>query len=122
MRSLGLKAEYADVLFTLKDDRRIITDPVYLYGALTNYALDERSKGVYNPLINAYVFKTRLKQGFYDYAFVTTSSEAALRPKWDVTEGNTFQTENGYQFLLYYRPYGERYDRLIGYEAIQINR
>ena len=117
----SLRAEYADVLFSLKAPAGLIDGDVHLYGALTNYALDETTLGVYNPLVNAYVFKQSLKQGFYDYAFVTEDAEG-FRPDWTDTEGNTFQTENSYQFLLYYRPYGERYDRVIGYEAIQVNR
>lgn len=116
-----LRAEYADVLYTLKAPSGAFDGDVYLYGALTNYALDETTRGVYNPLVNGYVFKQRLKQGFYDYAYVEAGPDG-FRPVWTQTEGNTFGTENAYQFLLYYRPYGERYDRVISYDNVQVNR
>ncbi len=113
--------EYGQTLFTLKMPRNELLEPLYLYGALTHYKLSEANQGVWNPLTNSYVFTTKLKQGFYNYAYVSTDAEGQ-RPDWTETEGNFFQTENEYQFLLYYRPYGERYDRIIGYQNIQINR
>ena len=117
----SLQSEYVRSLFTLKAPRDPEGRPVYLYGALTNYRLDERNRGKYNELTNAYAFATKLKQGFYNYAFVTVGPEG-VRPIWADYEGNVFQTENEYQFLLYYRPYGARYDRLVGDAYIQVNR
>ena len=118
---LELQAEYANAIFTLKMPRDEALEPLYLYGALTDYKLDNSTLGRWNTITNGYTFRTRLKQGFYNYAFVSTTGQG-LQPDWTETEGNWFQTENEYQFLLYYRPYGERYDRLIGYESVQVNR
>lgn len=115
-----LQSEYVRSVFTLKAPRDPADRPVYLYGALTNYKLDETNRGRYNELVNGYTFAAPLKQGFYNFAYVTTG-EAGIRPVWADYEGNWFQTENEYQFLLYYRPYGARFDRLIGYESIQVN-
>ena len=116
-----LQAEYVRSVFTLKTPRDTAAEPLYLYGALTGYQLGAANRGAWNPLTNAYTFAATLKQGFYDYAYVSASDDG-FRPDWSTTEGNWFQTENAYQFLLYYRPYGERYDRLVGYTYEQVNR
>ena len=116
-----LQAEYARTIFSLATARDESIEPLYLYGALTGYRLDGENRGVYNELTGAYMFSAPLKQGFYNYAYVS-AGENGLRPVWTETEGDWFQTENAYQFLLYYRPYGQRYDRLIGYEYVQVNR
>ncbi len=116
-----LQAEYVNAVFALKMPRDESLEPLYLYGALTNYALDEANRGVWNSLNNTYTFRTRIKQGFYSYAYVT-ARPGEPTPDWTRTEGNTFQAENEYRFLLYYRPYGERYDRLIGSQYLQTNR
>lgn len=120
-RNFNLQSEYLTALFTLKMPRDQSIEPLYLYGALTNYQMNEFNEGKYNSLLNAYMFSTPLKQGFYNYAFVSPATDG-FTPNWDPIEGNTFQTENGYTFLLYYRPYGERYDRLISYSYRQVNR
>ena len=41
--------------------------------------------------------------------------------KFKQTEGSFFETENEYTITAYYRPMGERYDRLIGYKTISSN-
>jgi len=120
-RNFDLQSEYTTALFTLKMPRDESIEPIYLYGGLTNYQMNELNEGRYNSMLNAYMFSTPIKQGFYNYAYVSVGSDGS-KPVWDSIEGNTFQTENTYSFLLYYRPYGERYDRLISYSNEQINR
>ena len=36
------------------------------------------------------------------------------------SEGSFYQTENKYQALIYFRGNGERTDRLVGYQEVQI--
>ena len=35
-------------------------------------------------------------------------------PSFDKTEGNHADTENDYHVLIYYRPFGTRYDQVVG--------
>jgi hypothetical protein len=55
-----------------------------------------------------------LKQGFYDYLFVAVPHDQPEKMDFEMIEGNAFETENDYNFLVYYRPINERYDKLVG--------
>ncbi|MBK8879346.1 MAG: hypothetical protein IPN74_12580 [Haliscomenobacter sp.] len=69
----------------------------------------------YNNAINAYVLKTPLKQGFYDYAYAMTPRNTEKKAvNLSPLEGDWFETENDYTILIYYRPFGGRYDQVIG--------
>jgi hypothetical protein len=65
---------------------------------------DER--GLYEGIL-------KLKQGFYNYKYVTVNMEGQLS-EGDIS-GNFWQTENNYKVLVYYRDLGARFDRLIGF-------
>ena len=117
---LANRSEYARAIFSLRSERDESIEPLYLYGALNGYRLDAANRGVYNELTRSYVFSALLRQGFYEYAYVSTADQPRF-PSWAEVEGNTFAAENSYQFLVYYRPYGARYDRLLGYRYEQVN-
>ena len=55
----------------------------------------------------------KLKQGFYNYKFVTVDNDGFVDE--GAISGNFWQTENNYKVLVYYRNLGGRYDRLIGF-------
>ena len=84
-----------------------------LYGELTNYELTERTKMVFNKETGMYETSQFLKQGNYDYIYVTADRKTK-RISADVTEGNWWETENNYTILIYYRPLGGRADELVG--------
>lgn len=116
---LKYTGDYIDLLFTLKTDQPIPDRDVYLFGGFTEWKLKPEYKMVYNPAISSYVGKALIKQGFYNYWYVTTPTGAAekeIRPPVYVaeTERNYTETENDYLILVYYRPFGSRYDELIG--------
>ncbi len=117
---LSGRSDYATTIFSLRSERDRSIEPLYVYGAYNGYQLNEANKGVYNELTRSYVFRTLLRQGYYDYAYVSLA-DATVAPSWSEVEGNSFATENHYNFLLYYRPYGARYDRLVGYRYFQID-
>ena len=116
---LKYTGDYIDLLFTLKINQPIPDRDVYLFGAFTEWKLKPEYQMAYNPAISAYVGKALIKQGFYNYWYVTTPAGAAAkeaRPPvmLDDTERNYIETENDYLILVYYRPFGARYDELIG--------
>lgn len=113
-RNLG--ADYAAVLFSLAADPESYPDSeVYIVGEMTSWQPQEEFRMVYNNNINAYVAKPTLKQGYYNFGYaVVPRNEQTPVPDFSVIEGDWFQTENNYTVLVYYRPFGARYDRLIG--------
>lgn len=93
---------------------------LYLFGGLTNYALDDSSKMIFNADKGAYEKVVFLKQGFYNYWYVTSpdNRQPVQNYSIDVTEGNYEGTENSYSILVYYRPFGARADELIGFATL----
>lgn len=108
-----LESEYANVLFSLYSPTELYEQEVYIFGKLTDWQLKPEFKMVYNPAISSYVGKVSLKQGYYNYLYATLP-RGADRPDFEETEGDWFETRNTYTVLVYYRPFGGRYDQLIG--------
>jgi hypothetical protein len=109
----NLESSYMDVLFSLASSTERHEEEVYIFGGLTDWQLKPEFKMVYNPMINAYVAKAKLKQGYYNYSYAALPKGATL-PDFEGTEGDWFETQNTYTILVYYKPFGSRYDQLIG--------
>ena len=113
-RDFDLSGDYADVLFTLYSPADLGGD-VYLMGAISDWLPKEEFKMVYNPAINGYIVKVLLKQGYYEYAYgVMPDVEGVRTLDLTETEGNSHETQNDYTIIVYYRPFGSRYDQIIG--------
>jgi hypothetical protein len=88
---------------------------VYIFGQLTNYELNDSTKMVYNAEKGVYETTLFLKQGYYDYMYLTKDrNNRNQTPSFDATEGNLWETENNYLILVYYRALGGRVDELVG--------
>lgn len=120
-----MAADYAQVLFTLYAPEPMYDHHVYLMGTFTNWKTDERYRMAYNNAVNGYVIKVPLKQGFYNYAYGMTKAnpkEGEPNPvDFSQTEGHWFETENNYTILLYYHPFGARYDQVVGFVNFSTN-
>ncbi|MFQ5446781.1 MAG: DUF5103 domain-containing protein, partial [Saprospiraceae bacterium] len=108
-----LESDYANVLFTLKSPGEMYDYDLYIFGGLSDWQLRPDCRMVYNPAVNAYVGKLLLKQGYYNYLYAAVN-KATGEIDFEETEGNWFEAKNNYTILVYYRPFGSRYDRLIG--------
>ncbi|WP_434037673.1 type IX secretion system plug protein domain-containing protein [Formosa sp. 4Alg 33] len=116
----SIEADYAWVHFSLKADEFPIDKSVYVYGNFNNYTLNERTKMTYNPDKGIYENTILLKQGFYNYKFVTQEDSGKI-DEGEIS-GNFYQTENDYKVIVYYRDLGGRYDKIIGVgEASSVN-
>lgn len=92
---------------------------VYIFGELSNYALDENAKMEFNEEKGAYEKILLLKQGFYNYSYVTLPVKKSNETfSYENTEGNYWGTENSYQVLVYYRSFGGRSDELIAFSTL----
>lgn len=114
-----LSADYADVIFSYKVSDPSFDKDIYLRGSFNDWQLSPTYRMVFNDRINAYVLKVPLKQGYYNYEYVYLDPAASI-PEADISisEGHWHETENNYTLLLYYRPFGARYDQVIGYLKI----
>jgi len=92
---------------------------IYLFGALTNYSFNEEAKLKFNEEKGAYETSLFLKNGYYDYCYVTIDRNSPKRQaSFEFTEGNYWESENTYTILVYYRPLGGRADELIGFTKV----
>ena len=107
-----IESDYASTLFVLQSNTEYYEKDVYLFGAFSDWQLKPAFKMLYNNQVNAYVGEPLLKQGFYNYYYVTVP-QGGTEVDWEETEGNWFETQNEYTILIYYRPFGARYDRLM---------
>lgn len=110
-----LAGDYAYVLFTLASEGPMDGYDVYIFGALSGWELRPEFQMIFNESINSYVCKPLLKQGFYNYMYAAVpQNDPTAVPDFGPVEGNWWQTENEYIILIYYRPFGSRFDQLIG--------
>ena len=115
------EGEYMFVHFTLPWENPLIEGTIHLNGELTNYVFNDESKMIYNFERNAFEKSMLLKQGSYNYQylFLPTRSEQG---QTGLVEGNFHETENEYRIMVYHRPPGGRYDKLIGMAVVQSGR
>lgn len=117
-----LESDYVQVHFSLVPPDLVTNDPIYLFGAISDWQILPTHQLIYQPEKKLYEANLLLKQGFYDYQYVLYDKN---KPAIDATfiEGSHVETENNYHLMIYYRGFSSRYDRLIGYRAINsINR
>ena len=105
-----IESDYVFVHFSLPCEHPF-SDDIYILSEAFYNLLDERSKMTYNYENKAYEKAVLMKQGLYNYLYVSKKDGKATT---GLAEGNYFQTENEYMILVYYRPPGGRYDKLIG--------
>jgi len=117
---VDVEADYTMVHFSLRHDELKDKD-VYVYGNFNAFAIEPLAQMKYIPESGNYEASFRLKQGFYNYKYVTVDKVTKDLNEGAIS-GDYWQTENNYKVLAYYRDLGARYDRLIGYgEASSVN-
>ncbi|OZV69198.1 type IX secretion system plug protein [Winogradskyella aurantia] len=117
---LDIEADYTMVHFSLLLPK-IEGKDVHVYGNFNAFAIEPLTQMRYNSEKGIYECIMRLKQGFYNYKYVTVDQTTGVLDEGAVS-GNFWETENNYKVLVYYRDLGFRYDRIIGYgEATSID-
>jgi hypothetical protein len=109
----AVSADYAFVHFSLKWPPPSGTREVYLLGGISNWQCNESNQMTYDYEQEKYTLTLLLKQGYYNYQYLVkekSSHQGSLMP----VEGSFGRTENDYLIMIYYRPAGGRYDRLLG--------
>lgn len=113
------EADYSNVTFTFQPPSGMPYQgkELYLFGELSDYGRMPEAKMVYNPERRVYETEIKLKQGYYDYVYALKDPKSTVF-ETDQTEGNTWETEDLYTVLVYYRELGGRYDQLLGVSII----
>ena len=111
------QSDYGWVEFKL-NMRKELSDSIYIYGQLSNWKLDDSFLMKYDSISKMYFNQLLLKQGFYNYIYVSKNSETISTRK---IEGAHFQTNNEYTVKVYYRDPLEMYDRIMCYKNIKNN-
>lgn len=104
--------DYAKVLFSLKRNAAYEDEDVYVFGELSDWQIKPEFKMTYEESVNAYVCEALLKQGYYNYQYLLVDRKTGQADE-EALEGNWYETANQYYIFIYYRPFGQRYDRLM---------
>lgn len=120
MYNSDMDADYAQVFFAVKAPAKLEGQDVYLMGELSGRQLNPDYKMIYDGKLGVYKLQTTLKQGYYNYLFVTSKGDdqAGLTREF---EGDHAQTENNYTILVYHKRIQDRHVRLIAASNFQIN-
>lgn len=110
------EADYVVVHFSL-DYPELIGTQVFLDGDFTSRRFNPESIMTYNRATGRYEKVLLLKQGAYNYQYLTVAPGAS-RGTASVIEGDKYQTVNEYLVRVYARSPLDRTDRLIGLRMI----
>lgn len=106
----NIDADYFITNFRLEAPEPFL-EPVYLNGAFTDNLFSDTYRMIYDYDKREYYATLLLKQGAYNYQYLTQSGNS-YSPA--LIEGNHYETENQYSIFVYYRPLGQRSDLLVG--------
>ncbi len=112
------EADYMWVHFYYPAEVPYLEGRMYILGDLTHNLSGEDSEMVYDASERCYVRSLLLKQGGYNYVYAL---KAKNRDELSVmqTEGSFWESRNKYDVMVYYRPFGARYDRLVGMRSVE---
>jgi len=107
------EADYVYVHFSIPRATPFLDGNIYIGGEFNHNLLNETSRMQFDFNAGEYFKTLLLKQGGYNYQFwfLPTNSQRATVERID---GSFWQTRNEYTIYVFYRPFGERFDRLIG--------
>jgi hypothetical protein len=113
-RETDTEADYAWVNLFLRWPDPLDQEDLYVIGALNDWRFDDRNRMEYQPQLGGYLCQLLLKQGYYNFQFVTADRDTGSVTT-ERTEGNFWETENLYRVYFYYYNALKGYDELIGY-------
>ena len=109
-RDNATEADYSWVHFSIATSVPLKED-IYIYGKFNNYNFGEENKMYYNPALEIYEGILLLKQGIYNYKYVTKTEKSL---NLNGISGTHALAENIYLILVYNRKFGAQHDTLIG--------
>ena len=114
------EAEYMWVHWTLPADKPFFDGALYVNGDIFNNELTLRNRMQYDNEAKCYWLTALVKQGGYDYQYLFVP-KGQNKTTTQRVDGSYWQTENEYSIYVYWRPFGARYDRLVGFYTLHSN-
>lgn len=111
-----LAGDYITVHFSL-DHPEIFGKDIYVDGDFTLHQFNGFNRMRYDYDSHRYSAEIPLKQGSYNYQYVVTGRDGNDADPSPI-DGDKYETCNEYLVLIYYRPAGARYDRLLSSQAV----
>lgn len=112
-RNRNVEADYVNVHFNYTVNQPFHDSKMFIGGLFNQYDTESDQQMTWNPVSNMYENTVLLKQGYYDYMYYIQDQNG--KKTVIHTEGNDYDAENQYDIFIYYRAFGERYDRIIGH-------
>ncbi len=106
------EGEYTRVHFALRNEPELELKDIYIFGKFNNYQLNEENRLILNPDTGLLEKTLVLKQGFYNYKYAIRNPDGSIDPNF--IGGSYYVAENQYHIFVYYREFGDFYDRLVG--------
>ena len=115
------EAEYMWVYWTLPMDKPFFDGSLYVGGEIFGNELGLSNRMQYDTEAKVYWLTALVKQGGYDYQYWFCGKGSQNKTTTQRVDGSYWQTENEYAVYVYWRPFGARYDRLVGVQVIRSN-
>jgi len=112
------EAEYMWVHWTLPMDQPFFDGALYVGGDIFNNELSLRNRMQYDNEAKCYWLTALVKQGGYDYQYWFSGKGTQNATTTQRVDGSYWETENQYTVCVYWRPFGARYDRLVGLQTV----
>ena len=121
------EAEYMWVHWTLPMEQPFFDGALYVGGDIFNNELSLRNRMQYDNDAKCYWLTALVKQGGYDYQYWFVPKEKSSIVNRQIVnnitttqrvDGSYWQTENEYTICVWWRPFGSRYDRLVGIQTV----
>ncbi len=118
-----VEPDYAHIYFRLKSEKIPQPGSLYVFGAISDWQCKSEFKMTYNVEEKQYETNALLKQGWYDYEYVFLPAEDSLAIADESTiEGSHTLAGQNYTVLIYHRPAGQYYDRVIAAKFLNSQR
>ena len=114
------EADYVITHFVLNTGGPLNGGKLYLEGEFTHALPPAMKQMKYDMATGSYTCDLMLKQGAYNYQYLWLPDGKSVALTAPI-EGDKYQTINQYWIRVYYRPMGERYDRLVGFATAIAN-
>jgi hypothetical protein len=115
--------DYVNAHVFLQTQEALEGAEIYVVGGFSDWQLRAEYKMEFlegSNNMNGYHAQLFLKQGVYNYIYAIKWKNQPT-PDQETLEGNWFETENEYTILIYHRPFGGRYDQVVGYKIFKCN-